>query len=213
MSNNIQKYNPKELATKAVMHALMKADIKVHLATPEMFAKDMSEHRSNIEMQMGNKRILYLKRLAGNINKWINENNPKAKLSFSLKLPYTTENNIFKITGKRIKNHKISSDSFLHILKGHGEKGIKNKAKSIPIKREYMSLIPYILTAPDKISMGSIDSKGCASIKYTKTLSNGLVLVVEKENKNNPLVMETVTMWAELESNVSDARNRHHWLL
>ena len=204
--NDIIKYNPRELATKAIMHALMKAGIKVHLATPEMFAKEITEHRSNIEMQMGNKRILYLKRMAGNINKWVNDNNIKFKLSFNLKLPYTTEKNIFKTTGRIIKNHKINSDSFIHILKGHGERGVKNNPSSIPIKPQYLSLIPYILTAPDKISMGSIDSKGCASIKYTKTLSNGYVLVVEKENKNNPLVMETVTMWAELESNVLDAR-------
>lgn len=42
---------------------------------------------------------------------------------------------------------------------------------------------------------------------FSAGIYNAVMHALMKENKNNPLVMETVTMWAELESNVSDARN------
>lgn len=62
------------------------------------------------------------------------------------------------------------------------------------------------MIAPDSISKGNIDSANRESVRFTKNLENGIVVVVEKEQKNSPNDMDTITMWADLSSNVLDAR-------
>lgn len=62
------------------------------------------------------------------------------------------------------------------------------------------------MIAPDSISKSNIDSANRESVRFTKNLENGIVVVVEKEQKNSPNDMDTITMWADLSSNVLDAR-------
>ena len=209
MSNNIQKYNPKELATKAVMHALMKAGIKVHLATTEMFAKDMSERRNDIEMQMSNKQIRYIKNISSDLKKWAKDLDFKKNLNLTLRIPDKINERVCELMGKKVSKYKIQSTSFQHIFDRHGINGEANNEHSIPIRPENLSLIPYILTAPDRVYKGSTDKFGNESVRFEKQLQNGYVLVVEKENlkiqkENSPITMETITMWAESSSNVMD---------
>lgn len=209
MKKEQNRITPKELATKAVMHALMKAGIKVHLATPEMFAKDMSEHRSNIELQMGNKQIRYVKNISSDLKKWAKDLDFKKNMSFTLRIPDKINGRVSELLGKKVSKYKIQSTSFKHIFDRHGINGEANNEHSIPIRPEDLSLIPYILTAPDRVYKGSTDKFGNESIRFEKQLQNGYVLVVEKENlkiqkENSPIAMETITMWAESSSNVMD---------
>ena len=69
-----------------------------------------------------------------------------------------------------------------------------------------MEIIPYIMIAPDYLAKGSVDGYGRESIRFFKALSNGVVVVVEKEYKNSPDDMETITMWAEKSSGARNAR-------
>ena len=63
------------------------------------------------------------------------------------------------------------------------------------------------MTAPDNVIPGSASSDGRESIRFEKRLQNGVVLVVEKEQKNSPDDMDTITMWATLSSRGADARS------
>jgi hypothetical protein len=88
----------------------------------------------------------------------------------------------------------------------HGENGRKLNENSIPLTKEDVELMPYIMTAPDEVAKASTDITGRESVRFYKTLSNGYVVVVEKEYKNSPNDMETITMWAELSSKATNAR-------
>ena len=200
------KYNSKELATKAVMHALMKAGIKVHLATPEMFAKDLSFHRAEFEKQIGDNRISKLHYVSRKINKWVHLKGNVKNDDLNIQLPYRINNKIKTLLGKSISTHGVDLFSVRHIFKNHGINGRKLTDKNIPLRKEDLKLIPFIMTAPDIIEKGSMDNIGRESIKFKKYLSNGFVVVVEKETKNNPHAMGTITMWADVMPNVSDAR-------
>ena len=124
---------------------------------------------------------------------------------FDIPLPEHVEKKVKQIT-KGVFNHHISSNSLVHILKNHGLKGKKITENSIPLRDEDLELIPYIMIAPDNVVPGNGSIDGRTSVRFEKRLSNGVVVVVEKEYKNSPQDMETITMWAETSSNVSDAR-------
>ena len=91
-------------------------------------------------------------------------------------------------------------------MKNHGVDGRKLTPNSIPLRQEDFSLIPYIMTAPDRVEKASMDASGRESVRFYKNLSNGYVVVVEKEYKNSPDDMETITMWAEMSDKATNAR-------
>lgn len=91
-------------------------------------------------------------------------------------------------------------------MKNHGVDGRKLTPNSIPLRQEDISLIPYIMTAPDRVEKASMDASGRESVRFYKNLSNGYVVVVEKEYKNSPDDMETITMWAEMSDKATNAR-------
>ena len=124
---------------------------------------------------------------------------------FDIPLPEHVEKKVKQIT-KGVFNHHISANSLVHILRNHGLKGKKITENSIPLRDEDLELIPYIMIAPDNVVPGNGSIDGRTSVRFEKRLSNGVVVVVEKEYKNSPQDMETITMWAETSSNVSDAR-------
>lgn len=51
------------------------------------------------------------------------------------------------------------------------------------MRDEDFALIPYIMTAPDRVVRGSYSTDGSESVRFYKNLSNGYVVVVEKEQK------------------------------
>ncbi len=117
--------------------------------------------------------------------------------SYTLQLPTKTRNKIRAKLGRDFNSHKITSNSLVHIEREHGENGRKNTTNSIPITKKDMGLIPYIMVAPDSVERGSVQNSR-ESIRYYKYIGNGYVVVVEKEHKNSPNDMETISMWAEL---------------
>ena len=84
---------------------------------------------------------------------------------------------------------------------------INDVSETIPLRDEDFKLAPYIMVCPDRITKGSWDATGRKSIRFEKDLSNGVVLVVEKEQKSSPDDMDTITMWATLSSEGTDARS------
>ena len=107
---------------------------------------------------------------------------------------------------RRLTN-QLTEYCIAHAKKNHGENGKKVSGGSIPLRDEDFELIPYIMTAPDYVRKGVTDM-GRDSIRFYKRLSNGYVVVAEKEYKNSPDDMDTITMWAEMSS--SEATNARH---
>lgn len=136
------------------------------------------------------------------INRWLNENKNG---HFNIELPSYVESKIFKLIGRNIDVHSIDSNGIRHSIKNHGVKGRKITTKDIPISNEYYMLIPYIMVCPDAIEKGS-DDNNRESIRFIKNVSNGVLLVVEKESKNNADKFETVNMWGKL-SDVVNAKS------
>ena len=184
-------------ATDAIMKTLEVNGVKVTVL------KDGAETPEGVQRQAVGKRIGSLKRAAETIKNWVAGN--KRNRSFTIELPQATENMVEAEMGHGFDSHNITANGISHALKKHGEKGDKLNNNSIPIRKEDTELIPYIMTAPDYVRKGSNDM-GRESVRFYKTLSNGYVVVVEKEQKNSPDDMDTITMWAEMSSDVIDAR-------
>ena len=108
-----------------------------------------------------------------------------------------------KAIGHEIKSHSIHADEIRHIYNKHGE-GNKNLSKNeIPLRKEDIALLPYIMAAPDRVEKGTNAANGTESVRYIKELSNGIVVVVEREGKFSANEMENVTMWANKKSHSS----------
>ena len=131
-----------------------------------------------------------------------NLRNKKSVPRFEFTLPTATLNRIRAKMGRDFDSHNIEIGGIRHALKNHGVNGKKNTEKSIPIREEDTLLIPYIMTAPDLVEKGSTKNNR-ESVRFTKFLSNGYVMVVEKEWDESPNDLETINIWAEL----SDASN------
>ena len=125
---------------------------------------------------------------------------------FTIELPQRVINRIKSVVGDVFDSHNLSANGLVHAKGNHGVNGEDIDEKSIPLRDEDFKLAPYIMIAPDKVERGSNGSDIRQSIRFTKYLSNGEAVVVEKEQKNSPDDMETITMWADLSSNVVDAR-------
>ena len=138
------------------------------------------------------------------IRKWL-KNSTHGK-TFSIELTHSVSQMIKGAMGRDFDSHSITANSIIHSLKGHGVDGTKLNEKSIPLRKSDMEIIPYIMIAPDYLAKGSVDAYGRESIRFFKALSNGVVVVVEKEYKNSPDDMETITMWAEKSSGARNAR-------
>jgi len=127
--------------------------------------------------------------------------------AFTIELPESTQRKVRQAMGRDFDSHNITANGVAHAKRNHGEQGTKLTDKSIPLRDEDFELIPYIMTAPDRVEKGSTDASGRESVRFYKTLSNGYVVVVEKEYKNSPNDMETITMWAEKSSAATNARS------
>jgi len=127
--------------------------------------------------------------------------------TFTIELPESTQRKVRQVMGRDFDSHNITANGVAHAKRNHGEQGTKLTDESIPLRDEDFELIPYIMTAPDRVEKGSTDASGRESVRFYKTLSNGYVVVVEKEYKNSPNDMETITMWAEKSSAATNARS------
>ena len=145
-----------------------------------------------------------LVKAANVIRGWLANN--KRDRVFTIDLPERTQRMIRKVMGRDFDSHNITANSIIHAQRNHGINGLKTSAKSLPLTKENMELIPYIMTAPDYVTPGSEDVSGRVSIRFYKELSNGYVVVAEKEYKNSPNDMETITMWAEMSDKATNAQ-------
>ena len=190
-----------QLATEAAIMALTDSGIDVVEATDEMAMAVMNYEG----VEMNAKSLLNsLERASRTIKNWISRNT-RGK-SFEIHLPKATRDMIRRVMGRDFDSHNITANGIAHALINHGENGKKLSANSIPITKENAELIPYIMVAPDRVGKGSTDITNRESIKFYKQLSNGYVIVIEKEYKNSPHDMETITMWAEMSSSATDAQ-------
>jgi len=90
--------------------------------------------------------------------------------------------------------HDIDVKEIRHIMKGHGENGIKLTDKSLPITDNDIRNIPYIIENYDYIELGRKSSNNNESIRYIKTFDDGTTYYVEEiRNKNKTLSAKT--MW------------------
>lgn len=145
-----------------------------------------------------------LAKAASTIKDWL-INNKRGK-TFRIKLPLRTSRMVREVMGRDFESHNITANGIAHAQKNHGINGTKLNEKSIPLTKEDMELLPYIMTAPDYVRRGSNDATGRVSVRFYKELSNGYVVVAEKEYKNSPDDMETITMWAEKSDKATNAQ-------
>lgn len=129
------------------------------------------------------------------IREWI-VNGDRGK-AFTIELPRNVQDLVKGVMGKAYNSHAITANSIIHSIKRHGINGDKIGQHSIGLRPKDLELMLYIMTAPDFVSKGSTDIYGRESVKFYKSLSNGEAVVVEKEYKNSPDDMESITMWAE----------------
>jgi hypothetical protein len=127
--------------------------------------------------------------------------------SFTIELPEATQRMIRKVMGRDFDSHNITANGVAHAQKNHGVNGNKISDSSIPLREQDMELMPYIMVAPDYVRRGSEDVTGRTSVRFYKELSNGYVVVAEKEYKNSPDDMETITMWAEMSDKATNAQH------
>ena len=149
-------------------------------------------------------RLNALAKAANAIKSWIKSG--KRGKSFTIELPEATQQMIRKVMGRDFDSHNITANGVAHAQKNHGVDGNKLNGNSIPLTDKDMELMPYIMTAPDYVRKGSSDVTGRTSVRFYKDLSNGYVVVAEKEYKNSPDDMEAITMWAEKSDKATNAR-------
>ena len=166
---------------------------------------EMVEEVLRSERMIVNSLLSKLDRTSKIISDWLKRNTRGR--SIKVELPTSTQRKVRAAMGRNFNSHIITANNIAHAKKNHGIDGLKNTANSIPLRDEDFALMPYIMVAPDYVTRGSFDSSGIESIRFYKTLSNGYVVVEEKEQKNSPDDMETITMWAEQSTNVPNARN------
>ena len=172
---------------------------------------DVEEGQRVLDAENGNVRqqamVKNLSKAANTIKNWLSNN--RRNQFFSLELPEETQKEIRNKLGRDFDSHIISANNVAHAKSNHGVNGKKITSTSIPLRDEDFELIPYIMTKPSYVERGSEDVTGRESIRFYKNLSNGYAVVVEKEQKNSPNDMETITMWAEKSSsNGADAHSK-----
>lgn len=164
--------------------------------------KQYEENEENALCSMKDTNALdNLHKASNTIRKWI-ENNARGK-SLRIELPEYVTRQVRREMGRDFVSHNITANGIIHALKNHGVGGKKLTEKSIPIRKEDAELIPYIMAAPSYVRKGSTKNNR-ESVRYYKTISNGYVVVIEKELDNSVDDLETINMWAEL-SDVSNA--------
>ena len=132
--------------------------------------------------------------------------------STKIEIPERANRLAEKAIGHPIVSHSIRANELQHIEKRHGANGTANDKNSIPLRKEDIALMPYIMAAPTRVVKGTRAANGTESVRYEKDLSNGTVLIVEREGRFDVEDMENITMWAQKKSatNVTVAQGASH---
>ena len=89
--------------------------------------------------------------------------------------------------------HLLSDNDIRHMINNHGNENIEKARNQLPITKEDIKNIPYIIDNPDDIVKGSLNKEG-ASVRYIKTFDDATSYVVEivpEESK----YLKIKTMW------------------
>ncbi|MDY4626198.1 MAG: LPD23 domain-containing protein [Prevotella sp.] len=132
--------------------------------------------------------------------------------STKIEIPERANRLAEKAIGHPIVSHSIRANELQHIEKRHGVNGTANDKNSIPLRKEDIALMPYIMAAPTRVVKGTRAVNGTESVRYEKDLSNGTVLIVEREGRFDVEDMENITMWAQKKpaTNVTVAQGASH---
>ena len=199
-AEDAKKASKREQALRdAVVDTLRDAGIEVSMDAEEG-QRVLDESNGKARMQA---KMSALIKAANSIRNWLTGN--KRNKVFTIELPQATQRMVRNVMGRDFDSHNITANGIAHAKKNHGVNGTKLTENSIPLRDADFELIPYIMTAPSYVRKGTSDKTDRESIRFYKELGNGYVVVAEKEYKNSPNDMETITMWAELSS--SEATN------
>lgn len=181
------------------------------IARLEALIESASEANKNTQKSLIEEAKLQIKQKMSDLQKaettikgWV-ENKKRGK-SFEIKLPTQTQKMVKRAMGKDYDSHNITANGIAHGFNNHGERGKKLGPNSIPVRKEDAGLIPYIMTAPDRVEKGSTDVRNRESVRFYKNLSNGYIVVVEKERINSSDDMETISFWIEMSSEATNAQ-------
>ena len=190
---------------EALVEMIKESGIEVEFVSQEE-GQRVAAMSAAVEMQAVRNGMSMLEKAAKFISDGLKKNT-RGRI-FKITLPTSTIQKIRKAMGRDFESHNITINGIVHALRNHGESGLKLSNISIPLTKEDVTLAPYIMTAPDKVEKGTTDITGRESVRFYKNLSNGYVVVVEKEYKNNPDDMETITMWAEMSPAATNAQRK-----
>jgi hypothetical protein len=143
-----------------------------------------------------------VKAIADFIKTALNDKTKRGKAKF-IKLPEYVNMLAERKLGHKIKSHRIGANEINHAYNHHGVGGSKLNENSIPLRKEDFELLPYIMYAPDRVEKSEPQVNGSESIKYIKELSDGTVVVVEREGRNDVEEMENINMWADKKNSLS----------
>ena len=181
------------------------------IARLEALIESASEANKNTQKSLIEEAKLQIKQKMSDLQKaettikgWV-ENKKRGK-SFEIKLPTQTQRMVKRAMGKDYDSHNITANGIAHGFNNHGENGKKLGPNSIPVRKEDAVLIPYIMTAPDRVEKGSTDIRNRESVRFYKNLSNGYIVVVEKEQMNSSDDMETINFWIEMSPEATNAQ-------
>ena len=122
-------------------------------------------------------------------------NNKSKNKSYLGKVTNNISTKIKSLLGIDVRGrvHLLLDNDIRHMINNHGNENIEKARNQLPITKEDIKNIPYILDNPDDIIKGSSNKEG-ASIRYIKTFNDATSYVVEivpEESK----YLKIKTMW------------------
>lgn len=122
-------------------------------------------------------------------------NNKSKNKSYLGKVTNNISTKIKSLLGVDVRGrvHILLDNDIRHMINNHGNENIEKARNQLPITKEDIKNIPYILDNPDDIIKGSSNKEG-ASIRYIKTFNDATSYVVEivpEESK----YLKIKTMW------------------
>ena len=141
------------------------------IARLEALIESASEANKNTQKSLIEEAKLQIKQKMSDLQKaettikgWV-ENKKRGK-SFEIKLPTQAQRMVKRAMGKDYDSHNITANGIAHGFNNHGENGKKLGPNSIPVRKEDAVLIPYIMTAPDRVEKGSTDIRNRESVRF-----------------------------------------------
>ena len=87
--------------------------------------------------------------------------------------------------------HAIDASAINHLINRHGEEG-ETRPDHLPITREDITLIPWVIKNPDKVEYSGKNDHGLDCIRYEKELDGTVILIEELRTGRKKLAVDSM---------------------